>query len=244
VIDSRAPRFNQAVIGTLALVAFLVDAEWLAALLGLQLAVGLVFGRQYCLPCLFYFEVVQPRIGEGRIEDARPPRFANVMGAGFLGAATLAFIAGLEAVGWGLTLLVAALALFAALSGICAGCEMYLWIARLRGRRVERYPRRDSVDPAEVGLSGAGVGVVAFSTPYCIPCRNWEAALAGSHVPFVKVDLGERPELARRYGVSATPLVLAVRLPGGEVIERYGGDPDPDDVARLRELAAGEPALA
>lgn len=139
-IDSRAPRTNQAVIGTLALVAFLVDAEWLVALLGLQLAVGLVFGRRYCLPCLLYFELVQPRLGEGRIENARPPRFANVVGAAFLGAASVAFLVGAGAVGWALTLLVAALAILAATSGLCLGCELYLWAARLRGARVERYP--------------------------------------------------------------------------------------------------------
>src|SRR5919206_2274069 len=94
VIDSRAPRTNQAVIGSLALVAFVFGLEWLPPLLALQLAIGLTFGRQYCLPCLFYFEVIQPRFGEGRIEDARPPRFANLVGVFFLGGATAAFLAG------------------------------------------------------------------------------------------------------------------------------------------------------
>jgi hypothetical protein len=140
VIDARAPRVNQAVIGSLALLAFLLDAEWLVAALALQLAIGLTFGRQYCLPCLLYFEVIQPRFGEGRIEDARPPRFANVVGAGFLGAATLAFVLGLSALGWVLTVIVATLALLAASTGLCLGCEMYLWLARLRGLRVDRYP--------------------------------------------------------------------------------------------------------
>jgi hypothetical protein len=141
VIDSRAPRASQAFIGSLALVAFVLDVEWLVPLLGLQLVVGLVFGRQYCLPCLFYFEVIQPRFGEGRIEDARPPRFANMIGTGFLAAATLAFLAGLHTVGWALSLTVAGLALLAATSGLCLGCETYLWLARLRGLRIERYPR-------------------------------------------------------------------------------------------------------
>ena len=140
VIDSRAPRTSQAVIGSLALIAFVLDLEWLPALLGLQLAVGLTFGRRYCLPCLLYFEVIQPRFGEGRIEDSRPPRFANMVGVAFLGSATLAFALGAAGVGWALTLVVAALALLAASSGICAGCEMYLLLARLRGLRVDRYP--------------------------------------------------------------------------------------------------------
>src|SRR4051794_27534850 len=94
VIDSHAPRFNQAVIGILALVAVTVGRWWLLALLAAQLAIGLTLGRRWCLPCLAYFELVQPRLGEGSLEDARPPRFANLVGATFLGAATLAFLAG------------------------------------------------------------------------------------------------------------------------------------------------------
>src|SRR3712207_6058073 len=99
VIDARAPRTNQAAIGSLALLAFLPDLEWLPGVLALQLAIGLTFGRQFCLPCLLYFEVIQPRLGEGPLEDARPPRFANVVGIVFLAAATAAFLAGAATVG-------------------------------------------------------------------------------------------------------------------------------------------------
>jgi hypothetical protein len=140
VIDSRAPRFNQAVIGTLSLVAFLFELTWLPGVLAAQLAIGLTLGRRWCLPCLAYFEVVQPRVGQGRLEDARPPRFANLLGVLFLGGATIAFLAGAPVVGWALTLLVAALALLAATTGLCMGCEAYLWVARLRGAVVDRYP--------------------------------------------------------------------------------------------------------
>jgi hypothetical protein len=140
VIDSRGPRTNQAVVGTLSLLAFVLDLKWVPAVLALQLLIGLTLGRRWCLPCLLWFEVLQPRFGEGRIEDARPPRFANMVGFVFLSAATLLFVAGATTAGWVLTLIVAALALLAATSGICVGCEMYLWLARLRGLRVERYP--------------------------------------------------------------------------------------------------------
>lgn len=140
VIDARGPRTNQAFIGSLALIGFLTNQEWLPALAGLQLLIGLTFGRRFCIACVFWFEVLQPRFGEGRIEDARPPRFANMVGAVFLTAATICFLAGAATAGWVLTLVVAGLALFAAISGICVGCEMYLWLARVRGLRVERYP--------------------------------------------------------------------------------------------------------
>ena len=80
VIDSRAPRTNQAVIGTLALVAVLTGWWPLVGVLALQLAIGLTFGRRFCVACLAYFELIQPRFGEGPLEDARPPRAANVVG--------------------------------------------------------------------------------------------------------------------------------------------------------------------
>jgi hypothetical protein len=77
VIDARAPRFNQATVGRVSLVALVTGWWWLLGLLAAQLLLGLRFGRRWCLPCVLYFEVVQPRLGEGPLEDARPPRFAN-----------------------------------------------------------------------------------------------------------------------------------------------------------------------
>ena len=125
VIDSRAPRFNQATIGLLAVLGVATGAWWLLGLLSLQLAVGLTFGRRYCLPCLAYFELVQPIVGEGPLEDARPPRFANLVGMVFLGAAAAAWALGFATVGAVLGGLVAALALLAAATGFCTGCEAY-----------------------------------------------------------------------------------------------------------------------
>jgi hypothetical protein len=133
VIDANAPRFNQAVIGSLALVAFLTGWWPLLAILAAQLAIGLTLGRRWCLPCLAYFELVQPRIGEGPVEDSRPPRFANKIGVVFLGAASILLALGFSLAGWALGLMVAVLALGAAVTGICAGCEMYKLLARVRG---------------------------------------------------------------------------------------------------------------
>ncbi len=110
---------------------------------------------------------------------------------------------------------------------------------RLRARRPGSGPAR--VEPDEVGLAAApaGIGVVGFSSPYCLPCQRWESSLAEAGVRFSKVDVAERPDLAQRYGVRATPLVLAVRLPGGEVVESFHGEPRDADVEHLAELAGG-----
>jgi Domain of unknown function (DUF4395) len=134
VIDSRAPRFNQATIGLLSVLAVATGAWWLLGLLAAQLAVGLTLGRRYCLPCLAYFAVVQRIFGEGPLEDSRPPRFANLVGAVFLGAAAVLWALGLATVGAVLGALVAALALLAAVTGFCTGCEAYKLGSFLLGR--------------------------------------------------------------------------------------------------------------
>jgi hypothetical protein len=134
VIDSRAPRTNQAVIGALSLIAVATGWWWLLALLALQLALGLSIGRRVCVACVFYFEVLQPRFGEGPLEDSRPPRAANVVGLVVLAAASVAYAAGIGWLGAVLGLLVAALALLAALTGFCTGCEAYKLGRRLTGR--------------------------------------------------------------------------------------------------------------
>lgn len=140
VIDSRGPRTNQAIVGVGALIAFLLQQEWIIVLLALQLIAGLTLGRRFCLPCRLWFDVLQPRLGEGLIEDARLPRFANVIGAVFLAAASVLLYAGYGSVGWTLSLIVAALALLAATTSLCVGCEMYMILARIRGRTIDRHP--------------------------------------------------------------------------------------------------------
>jgi len=134
LIDERAPRVNQTVVGAVSLVAVLTGWWWLLALLALQLALGLTLGRRWCLACVAYFELIQPRIGEGRLEDARPPRFANMVGLGVLSTASLAYLAGLDVLGAAIGLLVAMLASLAATTGFCAGCTAYKLGYRLTGR--------------------------------------------------------------------------------------------------------------
>jgi hypothetical protein len=140
VIDSRAPRVNQGVVGLVSVLAVVTGWWWLLALLAVQLAIGLTVGRRFCLPCLAYFELIQPLVGEGPLEDARPPRFANMVGAAVLASAALAYAFGLETAGLALGALVAALALLASATGLCAGCEAYKLGYLLTGRRFVSCP--------------------------------------------------------------------------------------------------------
>ncbi len=217
VIDARAPRFNQAVVGIVALLGALFGWPLAWALMAFQLLIGLTLGRRFCLPCLAYFALVQPRLGEGELEDARPPRLANMMGTAFLGVAALAWWLGSPPLGTVLGGLVAALALVAAGTGFCAGCELYRLAARLRGISPRHHGH---LDPADLpGLDGAPRAIVEFTHPLCSDCRAWERRLRAAPEPLVVVDVRERPELARKYGIAIVPTVLAVAA-DGMVLER------------------------
>ena len=216
VIDARAPRFNQVVVGAGSLIAVLTGAWWVLALLALQLVVGLRFGRRFCLPCVVYFAVIQPRFGEGEIEDSRPPRFANIVGAVFLTSATAAYAAGLTTLGTVLGSAVAALALLAAATGLCVGCEIYRLVAKVRGVHPGS-PQR--IDLGELGATPSGQVVVQFTHPLCTGCREVEEKLSREGHELVVVDVSKRPELARKYHVSVVPTALSVGG-DGSVLER------------------------
>lgn len=207
VIDARAPRTNQAIVGGLSLLAVLTGWWGILAAVALQLAIGLVFGRRYCLPCLLYFEVIQPRLGEGPIEDSRPPRFANLVGVGFLGTATLAYLGGFTGVGIVLAGTVVILALLAASTGLCVGCEVYRLAARLRGVRSKVL---DRVDLLEIGAQVDGEAVVEFTHPLCTDCRELERNLRAAGRQVFTVDVSKQPHLARRYGVTVVPTAVVV----------------------------------
>jgi len=223
VIDARAPRFNQATVGVVSLVASLTGWWPLLAVLGVQLGIGLRFGRRYCLPCVAYFEIVQPRFGEGAIEDSRPPKFANQVGLVVLSSATAAHLVGLTALGTVLGWLVAMLALLAATTGLCVGCEMYRIGARLRGIRQREIDRVELAELGEPqGTDGRGELVVAFGHPLCTECRRVIKELAAGSQRWVSVDVRDRPDLARKYGVALVPTLLRVAA-DGRVLHQTAG---------------------
>ena len=216
VIDARAPRFNQLVVGVVALLGAIFGWPLAWALMGAQLFIGLTIGRRFCITCVAYFVLIQPRIGEGPLEDARPPRLANMMGFAFLTAAAVAWWLGSPTAGIVLASIVAALALLAAASGFCTGCEIYKLGARLRGIS----PRRHShIEPSDLGILDGHRTLVEFTHPLCSDCREWERRLAAGPDPFVTLDVRERPELAHKYGIAVVPTVLAVAA-DGTVLER------------------------
>lgn len=217
VIDEHAARFGQATTGVVALLGALLGWPLAWALMSAQLFIGLTLGRRWCIPCVAYFTLLQPRFGEGPLEDSRPPRLANMMGTVFLGSAALLWWLGLPAAGTAIASLVAFLALVSASTGFCAGCEIYKLTAKLRGISPTHH---DRVDPSDLpGLEGAPRSFVAFTHPLCSECQDWEQRLLLTGDPLLKVDVRDQPDLAKKYGIAIVPTVVAV-APDGEVLER------------------------
>lgn len=104
-------------------------------LLAVQVAVfatATLIGLQKSPYAMFYATVVRPRIGPpAELEDARPPRFAQLVGLAFTSVALVALLAGATTVALVATAFALVAALLNAAVGLCLGCEMYLVLRRL-----------------------------------------------------------------------------------------------------------------
>jgi hypothetical protein len=211
VVDEHAARFAQGTTGIVALLGVVFGWPLAWALMSAQLLIGVTLGRRFCLPCLAYYTLIQPRVGEGPLEDSRPPRLANIIGTVFLGLAAALWWLGAEWAGTALAALVTFLALVSASTGYCVGCEIYRLTARLRGISPRRH---DRIDPSDLNGLRSGEAYVEFTHPLCADCREWEQRLAAESEPLLKLDVRERPELARKYGIAVVPTVFRVGSDG------------------------------
>lgn len=152
MVDPRQPRFGQAITGTLLLLGFLFEWTPVIPAIGVILGAASLLGPKANL----YAHLFRPtkrllRIRPPReLEESGPPRFANTLGFIVLALASVSHYGlGASAVAWGLALLVSALALLAAVTGLCVGCELYVIARRLMTRG--RIPHgRTAAPPVEV----------------------------------------------------------------------------------------------
>lgn len=127
-VDVNVPRFNQGVVALATALGFVLAQPWLVIATFAILAVSWAAGPALAPLTQLYVRVVRPRVqpeGPTEFEPAAPPRFAQLIGTIFLGFASFALVAGWEALGWALTLVVTALAALAAATRICVGCMLY-----------------------------------------------------------------------------------------------------------------------
>jgi len=128
MVDVNVPRFNQALVTVLTGAAFLLDQPAIVAVTFGVLALSWLGGPSIAPFTRLYVRLIRPRLqpdGPTEFEAAAPPRFAQMLGTVFLGAATVALYAGAQSIGWGLSLVVTALAGLAATARICVGCIIY-----------------------------------------------------------------------------------------------------------------------
>jgi thiol-disulfide isomerase/thioredoxin len=90
-----------------------------------------------------------------------------------------------------------------------------------------RPPRRLArADLGDVGIREPAI--VQFTTASCAPCRaaapHLESAAGRAGVDFRQIDVGERPDVARRFGIRTIPTV-AVTGRGGRVVRVWTGVP-------------------
>ena len=142
MVDPRQPRFGQAVTGLALLGGFLADWPPVIPAVAILLAGASLGGPSWNLYAHAFRGLRRlVRLGPpSELEEAAPPRFANTMGFAFTAAASALLALDLHAAAWTLALIVSALALLAAATGLCVGCELYVASRRLltRGRVAER----------------------------------------------------------------------------------------------------------
>lgn len=127
LIDPRGHRFGAAFSVVLLAAAFVAGQPVIVMLIALALGVSAWFGTRYSVlgrPWPLVRRVL--RIGPpAELESEFPPRFAQALGATFLGVATIAFLVGLTTLGWIVTAAVAGLQITLAATGYCLGCRLY-----------------------------------------------------------------------------------------------------------------------
>lgn len=85
-------------------------------------------------------------------------------------------------------------------------------------------------------LGVSGPAIVQFSTQYCSPCKaaapHLRATAEETNLTFAQIDVGERPEIARRYGIRTVP-TIAVADRGGRVIGAWTSLPANGEIAAV-----------
>ena len=143
-VDHTAIKTNQAVIIILNIIAFILNAPWLAGIVALVMIIGTLLKSPG-------FEIVYRILRSARLakpdmllDNPEPHRFAQGFGGGVMLAGTAALYAGVPVLGWGLVWMVAALAAFNLFGGFCVGCAVYYWLNRLSMPGFAKSPPEDT----------------------------------------------------------------------------------------------------
>ena len=132
-VDPRGLRFAAGVTTVVLALTLVLNNAWPLAVQAVVFAISVAFGVQASPYGLLFKRLIRPRLGPpNELEDAAPPRFAQLVGlvfavAGLIGYLTGAGVLGVVATGFALVA-----AFVNAAVGLCLGCEAYLLIHRIR----------------------------------------------------------------------------------------------------------------
>jgi hypothetical protein len=138
-IDSRGPRFGAVITSVVLAVVLVISgvshpaAGWLLFAQTVVFAVGALAGLSYAPYGLIFRRLVRPRLGPpAKTEPEAPPRFSQGVGMVFAGVGAIGFAAGLPVLGIVFAAFALAAAFLNAAFDVCLGCQLYLFIQRIR----------------------------------------------------------------------------------------------------------------
>ena len=197
-VHPHLPRFSQGITGMLCLEGVIFRDAWVIAVSAALVLVGRFAPKWSPVNRLFS---LLARPVDTR-EPAAPVRFSQSIALGMLTASLVALAVGVPTLGWVLAGVVAAIALFSAISGWCCGCEVY--------RLLMLRKSHDGDLRGPLGLTGAGPWIVMVTAPGCARCepvaRQLEALSPGN---ITKVDITQTPG-AGRLPVKSVPAVVVI----------------------------------
>ena len=130
MIDPRGLRFAAWTTSLVLALVLVTGNAWLLAAQAVVFALG-ASGRN---PYALFWKQFLKRTPPTELEDARPPRFAQVVGLLFAAVGLVAFVAGAPLVALVATGFALAAAFLNAAFGVCLGCELYLVFKRTTNR--------------------------------------------------------------------------------------------------------------
>jgi protein-S-isoprenylcysteine O-methyltransferase Ste14 len=132
-VDPRGLRFAAGVTTVVLALTLVLNNPWPLAVQAVVFAISVVFGVQASPYGLLFKRLIRPRLGPpGELEDAAPPRFAQLVGLVFAVIGLVGYLAGVDVLGVVATGFALVAAFVNAAVGLCLGCEAYLLIQRIR----------------------------------------------------------------------------------------------------------------
>jgi hypothetical protein len=132
-VDPRGLRFAAGVTTVVLALTLVLNNPWPLAVQAVVFAISVAFGVQASPYGQLFKRLIRPRLGPPKeLEDAAPPRFAQLVGLVFAVIGLIGYLTGVEVLGVVATGFALVAAFVNAAVGLCLGCEAYLLIQRIR----------------------------------------------------------------------------------------------------------------